>query len=77
MEVMGMPSEELISKSRKKGHYFDTDFSPFLIEDPNLGILHIPDSRPLNIAVPTTDLLLLDFIRNCLQLDPEYRFSAS
>lgn len=52
MEVLGMPTESLIKRSRKKDHYFDTDFSPFLIEDPNLGILHIPESRPLSVAVP-------------------------
>jgi hypothetical protein len=34
MEVKGIPSEDLISRSRKRDHYFDTDFSPFLIEDP-------------------------------------------
>jgi len=71
MEVRGIPSESFISKSRKKDHYFDTDFSPFLIEDPNLGILRIPDARPLSKAVPTTDKQMLDFMSKCLELDPE------
>ncbi len=35
MEVKGIPSEDLIRRSRKMDHYFDTDFSPFLIEDPD------------------------------------------
>jgi len=55
MEVFGIPSERMIKRSRKKDHYFDTDFSPYLIEDPKLGILRIPNSRPLCQAVPTTD----------------------
>jgi hypothetical protein len=31
MEICGIPPEDVITKSRKKDHYFDTDFSPFLI----------------------------------------------
>ena len=30
MELSGMPPESMIDKSRKKDHYFDTDYSPFL-----------------------------------------------
>jgi hypothetical protein len=33
MEICGIPPETLIDKCRKKDHYFDTDYSPFLIED--------------------------------------------
>jgi hypothetical protein len=55
MEVKGIPSLDLITLSRKKEHYFDTDGSPFLIEDPDQGILRIPEARPIEIAVPTTD----------------------
>lgn len=39
--------ETMIEKSRKKDHYFDTDYSPFLIEDPKYGILRIPESRQI------------------------------
>jgi hypothetical protein len=28
-----MPPETMIDKSRKKEYYFDSDYSPFLIED--------------------------------------------
>jgi len=51
MEVCGIPSSSLIDKSRKKDHYFDTDYSPFLIDDEELGILRIPESRKLEDAV--------------------------
>lgn len=47
MEVFGIPSKKVIRQSRKKDHYFDSDFSPYLIEDPNLGILRIPSTRPI------------------------------
>jgi hypothetical protein len=33
MEICGIPSPSFIEKTRKKEHYFDTDYSPFLIED--------------------------------------------
>ena len=45
MELCGMFPETMIDKSRKKDHYFDTDYSPFLIKDPKYGILRIPESR--------------------------------
>ena len=72
-----MPPESMIDKSRKKGHYFDTDYSPFLIEDEELGILRIPNSRTLKEAVPCEDTQFLDFIMKCLEIDPVRRFSAS
>lgn len=77
MELSGMPPESMIDKSRKKEHYFDTDYSPFLIEDEELGILRIPNSRTLREAVPCEDAQFLDFVMNCLEIDPERRFSAS
>lgn len=67
----------MIDKSRKKDYYFDTDYSPFLIEDPELGIVRVPDSRSLKEAVPCEDTEFLDFIAKCLEVDPERRFSAS
>lgn len=76
MEVRGIPSDKLIKRSRKQEYYFDTDCSPFLIEDPQYGILRIPDARPLSQAVQTTDTLMLDFIEKCLEMDPELRFTA-
>ena len=67
----------MVDKSRKKEHYFDNDYSPFLIEDDELGILRIPNSRSLKDAVPCEDPEFLDFIKKCLEIDPEVRFSAS
>jgi dual specificity tyrosine-phosphorylation-regulated kinase 2/3/4 len=55
MEICGIPSNEIINQSRKKDHYFDTDYSPFLIQDDELGILRIPGSRTLKEAVPCED----------------------
>ena len=77
MELNGMPPNSMIDKSRKKDYYFDTDYSPFLIEDEDLGILRIPRSRSLKEAVPCEDNEFLDFISKCLEIDPETRFSAS
>ena len=76
MELCGMPPESMIDKSRKKDYYFDTDYSPFLIEDVDLGILRIPNSRTIKEAVPSEDDGFLDFIMKCLEIDPEKRFSA-
>jgi hypothetical protein len=52
MEICGIPPGNVIDKSRKKDHYFDSDYSPFLIEDEELGILRIPESKKLEDIVP-------------------------
>lgn len=77
MEICGIPTEKVIDQSRKKEHYFDVDYSPFLIEDEEMGILRIPESRKLEEAVPCQDENFIDFVKKCLELDPELRFSAS
>lgn len=77
MELCGMFPESMIDLSRKKEHYFDTDYSPFLIEDPKYGILRIPDSRPIEEAIPSNNSLFLDFVSQCLVLDPEVRPGAA
>jgi serine/threonine protein kinase len=77
MELCGMPPESMIDLSRKKAHYFDTDYSPYLIEDEELGILRIPNSRTIREAVPCEDSQFLDFIMSCVEIDPVRRFSAS
>ena len=76
MEVKGIPPDSMIDKSRKKEHYFDTDYSPFLIEDEEYGILRIPEDRKLRMAVPSGDRVFIDFLNRCLELDPEERMSA-
>lgn len=76
MEFGGIFPDSMIDASRKKDHYFAPDYSPYLIEDPVEGILRIPDSRPITAAVPSKDLIFLDFITRCLETDPEVRFSA-
>jgi hypothetical protein len=48
MEVCGIPPQNVVDQSRKKEHYFDTDYSPFLIEDEEAGILRIPESKTLD-----------------------------
>jgi len=69
--------EGMIDKSRKKDHYFDSDYSPFLIEDPKHGILRIPESRSIEEAIPSNNNLFLDFVQSCLTLDPEVRPGAA
>lgn len=63
MEVCGIPPQSIIEESRKKEHYFDTDYSPFLIEDEDEGILRLPNSKTIEDAVPCKDKLFIDFIK--------------
>ena len=39
--------ESMIDLSRKKDHYFDDDYSPYLIDHDKYGILRIPENRTL------------------------------
>lgn len=63
MEVCNVPLSGFIERCRKKDHYFDTDFSPFLIEDDEQGILRIPGSRKLESVILSDDLSFIDFIK--------------
>ena len=63
MEICGIPPASLIDKCRKKEHYFDIDYSPFLIEDEEQGILRIPDSKKLENLILTDNLGFIDFIK--------------
>lgn len=63
MEVCGIPPPNVIDKSRKKDYYFDVDYSPFLIEDDEAGILRIPESKQLEEIVTCSDHLFVDFIK--------------
>lgn len=76
MELCGIFPHSMIDKSRKKSYYFDYDYSPFLIEDPREGILRIPENRTFEEAIPSQDRYFIDFVRNCLVLDPEARPGA-
>lgn len=69
--------ERMIDKSRKKDEYFDIDYSPLLIDDPEYGILRIPGSHSLEDAIQSRDRLFLDFISYCLVLDPDERPGAA
>lgn len=68
MEICGIPPPSLVDKSRKKDHYFDADYSPYLIEDDELGILRIPESKKIEDSVPCQDKLFLEFIKVFLSL---------
>lgn len=70
MEVCGVPPNSIIDQSRKKDYYFDKDYSPFLIEDEEIGILRTPNSKALEDVINCSDEDFMDFIKQCLNLDP-------
>ncbi len=68
----------MINKSRKALDYFDEDGSPYLIRDDERGeILRIPATRNLAHALQTNDADMVDFIGQCLELEPSRRFTAA
>ena len=62
LELLGLPPRHILDQSRKKDHYFDEDYSPFLIEDEELGILRIPEARTFEDALHCKDEQFVDFI---------------
>jgi hypothetical protein len=63
MELCGIPPPSLVDQCRKKEHYFDVDYSPFLIEDEEQGIMRIPNSRKFEDVILTDDMSFVDFIK--------------
>ena len=63
MELCGIPPPSLVDRCRKKEHYFDADYSPFLIEDEERGILRIPNSKSFEQVIACEDPLFVSFIK--------------
>ncbi|XP_061417544.1 dual specificity tyrosine-phosphorylation-regulated kinase 4-like [Lethenteron reissneri] len=71
MEVFGLPPQNMIEESSVQLEFFDDSGRAQL----HRRLVRAPGSRALPLALGTTDELFIDFIRSCLQWDPEWRLT--
>nr|XP_032802677.1 dual specificity tyrosine-phosphorylation-regulated kinase 4-like [Petromyzon marinus] len=71
MEVFGLPPQDMIEESRVQLGFFDDSGRAQLPR----SLVRVPGSRALPLALRTTDEHFTDFIRSCLQWDPEWRLT--
>ncbi|CAH1774069.1 unnamed protein product [Owenia fusiformis] len=74
MEVLGMPSPEILETSSRKRLFFDSKGSPRCITN-SKGKKRRPGSKDLAQAIRTSDAHFLDFVKRCLEWDPSKRMT--
>lgn len=72
MEIMGLPSQSILDKAKRKKVFFDKSNVPKVLTN-SKGKKRTPGSRDLSQAVKTSDEKFLDFIKRCLDWNPETR----
>lgn len=75
MEVIGLPDEQILSQAGRKNIFFDESTNePFLSKDSQQN-LRVPSSKPLDEILMCQSETFQDFIKQCLEWDPEKRIS--
>ena len=75
MEVLGVPSRDLLERSSRRRIFFDSTGAPRSLVN-SRGRRRKPATRSLADAVRSRDELFLDFIARCLTWDPDRRMTA-
>ncbi|KAG0756138.1 hypothetical protein G6F62_007716 [Rhizopus arrhizus] len=74
MEVMGKPDVELIQSSERRHLFFDRRGEPKIVSN-SKGKRRRPASKSLGQVLECSDTLFLDFIKQCLEWNPEKRLT--
>ena len=74
MEVCNKPSVEVIKTSQRRKKFFNDDCSPILVPN-RKNVVRIPGSKDLAEILETDDESFVDFVRRCLDWDPNTRMS--
>ncbi|XP_068988430.1 probable serine/threonine-protein kinase dyrk2 isoform X2 [Bombus flavifrons] len=74
MEVLGLPPEHIIDLATRRRLFFDPKGSPRCVTN-SKGKKRWAGSRNLAIALRCTDTLFVDFVRRCLEWDPQKRMT--
>jgi dual specificity tyrosine-phosphorylation-regulated kinase 2/3/4 len=72
MQVLGVPSNDVISRAKHKDKFFDSELQPKIIENKK-GVVKMPGTRPLNEALNGSPSSFVDFVSKCLVWDPDHR----
>ena len=75
MEVIGLPSKEILDQAGRQSVFFDeATGEPYLSRD-SQNNLRIPSSKPLDEILMCQSESFQDFIAKCLDWDPEARIT--
>jgi len=78
IELLGVPEPEVykVSQRRQKffKHYSDTEYEPIMLKN-SKGRLRRPAGRTLDVVVGDEDPDFLDFVKRCLEWNPETRMT--
>ena len=74
MEVIGVPPDDILDYSPRRGVFFDEEGSPYLFQSAD-GKIRIPGSKALQDILHCPDTSFIDFIKRCLVWDPEKRLT--
>jgi len=75
MQVIGLPKEEILAQATRKKVFFDEQTNePYLSQD-SQGNFRIPSSKPLDEILMCQSESFQDFIRCCLEWNPENRIT--
>ena len=75
MEVLGLPEERILAQGQRKHEFFDPSTNePYLTRD-SQNNLRIPGSKPLEEALLCESDSFIDFVKRCLEWDPEKRIT--
>ncbi|XP_067937121.1 dual specificity tyrosine-phosphorylation-regulated kinase 4-like [Watersipora subatra] len=72
MEIMGLPPGALLERAKRRKVFFDKTNTPKVTTN-SKGKKRVPGSKDLSQAVKTSDEKFLDFIKRCLDWNPETR----
>lgn len=74
MEVLDVPPSYILAKSTRKKVFFNSDNEPRIVAN-SKGKKRYPNRKSLEASTKSTDPLFVDFIRKCLDWDPEKRLN--
>jgi serine/threonine protein kinase len=74
MEILGKPSPRLLEEATRARKFFESDGSP-KISPNSRGVVRTPGSKSLGVILQCRDEKFIDFLKQCLDLDPRKRIN--
>ncbi|TNV86897.1 hypothetical protein FGO68_gene15768 [Halteria grandinella] len=74
MEFCGVPNQQVVTASQRRKKFFNDDGTPILAPNQKNKVRK-PASKNLEEVLDTDDRSFVDFVRRCLDWDPETRMS--
>jgi dual specificity tyrosine-phosphorylation-regulated kinase 2/3/4 len=75
MEVLGVPSSDLLAQASRVELFFDSDYLPKIVAN-SRGKKRIPGGKDLQQILKGADEGMIDLVKKCLEWDPSQRVSS-